>query len=106
MQSVVLGSTLFVVAVQLAALGIIGDLLAANRVLMQRTLERVRRIELTLGVAAVPLRAGRGRQGRSHADPRRRRDHDHAGHASHGVPPDEPSSDDTEEHALPLGGRS
>src|SRR5436190_21849988 len=49
-QSVVLGSTLFVVAVQLAALGVIGDLLAANRVLMQRTLERVRRVELTLGV--------------------------------------------------------
>ena len=41
---------LFVVAVQLAALGIIGDLLAANRVLIQRTLERTRRIELKLGV--------------------------------------------------------
>ena len=36
-QSVVLGSMLFVVAVQLAALGVIGDLLAANRVLIQRT---------------------------------------------------------------------
>ena len=49
-QSVVLGSMLFVVAVQLAALGIIGDLLAANRVLIQRTLERTRRVELKLGV--------------------------------------------------------
>ena len=49
-QSVVLGSMLFVVAVQLAALGVIGDLLAANRVLIQRTLERTRRIELKLGV--------------------------------------------------------
>ena len=49
-QSVVLGAMLFVVAVQLAALGIIGDLLAANRVLIQRTLERTRRIELKLGV--------------------------------------------------------
>jgi glycosyltransferase involved in cell wall biosynthesis len=49
-QSVVLGSMLFVVAVQLAALGIIGDLLASNRVLIQRALERTRRIELKLGV--------------------------------------------------------
>ena len=105
-QSVVLGSTLFVVAVQLAALGIIGDLLAANRVLMQRTLERVRRVELTLGVAAVPLRAGRATAGRSHADPDDAATTTMPGHSSHGVPPDEPSSDDTEEHALPLGGRS
>jgi glycosyltransferase involved in cell wall biosynthesis len=49
-QSVVLGSMLFVVSVQLAALGVIGDLLASNRVLIQRTLERTRRIELKLGV--------------------------------------------------------
>src|SRR5438876_3807459 len=49
-QSVVLGSMLFVVAVQLAALGVIGDLLANNRVLIQRALERTRRIELKLGV--------------------------------------------------------
>jgi glycosyltransferase involved in cell wall biosynthesis len=49
-QSVVLGSMLFVVAVQLAALGVIGDLLSSNRVLIQRTLERTRRIELKLGV--------------------------------------------------------
>jgi glycosyltransferase involved in cell wall biosynthesis len=49
-QSVVLGSMLFVVAVQLAALGVIGDLLASNRVLIQRTLERTRRIELQLGI--------------------------------------------------------
>lgn len=49
-QSVVLGSMLFVIAVQLAALGVIGDLLASNRVLIQRALERTRRIELKLGV--------------------------------------------------------
>jgi len=49
-QSVVLGAMLFVVAVQLGALGVIGDLLAANRTLIQRTLERTRRIELKLGV--------------------------------------------------------
>ena len=33
------------------ALGVIGDLLAAQRVMTQRTFERVRRIELQLGVA-------------------------------------------------------
>jgi glycosyltransferase involved in cell wall biosynthesis len=60
-QSVVLGSMLFVVAVQLAALGVIGDLLAANRVLIQRTLERTRRIELKLGVEPSHYEAGERR---------------------------------------------
>jgi glycosyltransferase involved in cell wall biosynthesis len=50
-QSLILGSTLFIVAVQLAALGVIGDILAGNRVLNQRILERVRRVELQVGVA-------------------------------------------------------
>jgi glycosyltransferase involved in cell wall biosynthesis len=50
-QSLILGSTLFIVAVQLAALGVVGDILAGSRVLQQRTLERVRRVELHLGVA-------------------------------------------------------
>jgi glycosyltransferase involved in cell wall biosynthesis len=49
-QSLILGSTLFVVAVQLAALGVVGDILAGSRVLQQRILERVRRVELHLGV--------------------------------------------------------
>jgi glycosyltransferase involved in cell wall biosynthesis len=49
-QSLILGSTLFVVAVQLAALGVLGDILAGSRVLQQRILERVRRVELHLGV--------------------------------------------------------
>jgi hypothetical protein len=38
-------------AALLAGLGVIGDLLHAQRVLTQRTLERARRIELELGVA-------------------------------------------------------
>src|SRR5918992_5689592 len=42
-QSLILGSTLFIVAVQLAALGVVGDILAGPRVLQQRALERVRR---------------------------------------------------------------
>jgi glycosyltransferase involved in cell wall biosynthesis len=49
-QSLILGSTLFIVAVQLAALGVVGDILAGSRVLHQRALERVRRMELHLGV--------------------------------------------------------
>jgi hypothetical protein len=49
-QSLILGSTLFIVAVQLAALGVVGDILAGSRLLQQRMLERVRRVELHLGV--------------------------------------------------------
>ena len=49
-QSLILGAMLFIVAVQLAALGVIGDILAGSRVLQQRILERVRRVELQLGV--------------------------------------------------------
>jgi glycosyltransferase involved in cell wall biosynthesis len=49
-QSLILGAVLFIAAVQLAALGIVGDILAASRVLQSRTLERVRRVELQLGV--------------------------------------------------------
>jgi hypothetical protein len=49
-QSLILGATLFIVAVQLAALGVLGDLLAGSRVLQQRILERVRRVELQIGV--------------------------------------------------------
>jgi glycosyltransferase involved in cell wall biosynthesis len=50
-QSLILGAVLFIAALLLWALGVIGDLLAANRSLQQRTFERVRRIELELGVA-------------------------------------------------------
>jgi glycosyltransferase involved in cell wall biosynthesis len=49
-QSLILGATLFIVAVQLAALGVVGDILAGGRILSQRILERVRRVELQLGV--------------------------------------------------------
>jgi glycosyltransferase involved in cell wall biosynthesis len=49
-QSLILGSTLFIVAVQFAALGVLGDILAGSRVLQQRILERVRRVELHVGV--------------------------------------------------------
>jgi glycosyltransferase involved in cell wall biosynthesis len=49
-QSLILGAVLFIAAVVLFALGVIGDLLAAQRLMTQRTFERVRRIELELGV--------------------------------------------------------
>ena len=49
-QSLILGAVLFNASVVLGALGILGDLLGANRTLIQRTLERVRRVELKLGV--------------------------------------------------------
>jgi len=49
-QSLILGAVLFNAAMLLGALGIIGDLLFANRVIQQRTFERVRRIELQLGI--------------------------------------------------------
>jgi glycosyltransferase involved in cell wall biosynthesis len=50
-QSLILGSTLFIVAAQFAALGVIGDILAGSRLIQQRVLERIRRVELHLGVA-------------------------------------------------------
>jgi len=50
LQSLLLGAVLFIVAIQLFALGVIGDLLAGQRVMTQRVFERVRRIELQLGV--------------------------------------------------------
>jgi glycosyltransferase involved in cell wall biosynthesis len=49
-QSLILGATMLVIAVQLAALGVMADVLAAIRVLLQRSLERIRRVELQLGV--------------------------------------------------------
>jgi glycosyltransferase involved in cell wall biosynthesis len=49
-QSLILGAVLFIAAVVLWALGVIGDLLAAQRVMTQRSFERIRRIELALGV--------------------------------------------------------
>jgi len=49
-QSLILGAVLFIAAMLLGALGVIGDLLAAQRTLTQRTFERVRRIELALGI--------------------------------------------------------
>jgi glycosyltransferase involved in cell wall biosynthesis len=84
-QSILLGGVLFVAAIQLFALGVIADLISAHRTVSQRTLERVRRLELQLGVepshyipgpeassGTVPMVNGAGRR---HARP------DGAGHS-------------------------
>src|SRR5262249_23166770 len=47
-QSLILGGVLAMAAFQVAAIGILGDLLSANRRLIERVLVRVRRMELTL----------------------------------------------------------
>jgi glycosyltransferase involved in cell wall biosynthesis len=54
-QSLILGAVLALIAVQLLALGIIGDALAGQRVMVQRVFERVRRLELEAGVEASHL---------------------------------------------------
>ncbi|MBV9818615.1 MAG: glycosyltransferase family 2 protein [Solirubrobacterales bacterium] len=66
-QSLIAGAVLFNAAMLLGALGVIGDLLAAQRTLSQRTFERVRRIELQLGIEP------------SHYEPGAARDDDAAG---------------------------
>ncbi len=60
-QSLILGAVLFIAAVQLAALGILGDVLAGSRVTQQRILERVRRVELQLGVEPSHYEPGSAR---------------------------------------------
>jgi glycosyltransferase involved in cell wall biosynthesis len=50
-QSLILGAVLMLAAVQMFALGIIGDALAGQRTIQQRVYERVRRLELETGVA-------------------------------------------------------
>ena len=49
-QSLILGAVLFNAAMVLGAMGVLGDLLSAQRITLQRVFERVRRIELELGV--------------------------------------------------------
>ncbi len=49
-QSLILGAVLFNASVVLGALGVMGDLLSGQRIMLQRVFERVRRIELELEV--------------------------------------------------------
>jgi hypothetical protein len=73
-QSLILGAGLFNAAVVMVALGILGDLLFAQRIMSQRIFERVRRIELQLGVPPSHYEPGAPGQGReattgAHAGP-------------------------------------
>jgi hypothetical protein len=57
-QSLLLGATMLIIAVQLAALGVLADVLAGIRVLLQRSLERIQRLELRLGVEPSHYQSG------------------------------------------------
>jgi glycosyltransferase involved in cell wall biosynthesis len=63
-QSLIFGAVLFNAAVVLAALGVIGDLLYGQRIMVQRIFERVRRIELQLDVAPSHYEPGARDTGR------------------------------------------
>lgn len=67
LQSIVVGGVLLVAAVQAFALGVIADLIASHRIVSQRTLERVRRIELELGVQPSHYVYGAGAPGAADA---------------------------------------
>jgi glycosyltransferase involved in cell wall biosynthesis len=55
-QSLIVGGVLLVFSVQLVLLGVISELLRSNRVIGERTLARVRKIELALGIEPETLR--------------------------------------------------
>jgi len=57
-QSLILGAVLMLAAVQMFALGIIGDALAGQRTIAQRVYERVRRLELEAGIEPTNYEPG------------------------------------------------
>jgi hypothetical protein len=59
LQSIVLGGVLFMAAVQVFAIGVLADVIAANRIVSQMILHRVRRLELTMGVEPTHYQPGR-----------------------------------------------
>ena len=69
-QSLILGAVLFNAAMVLAALGVLGDLLSGQRITLQRIFERVRRVELELGVPPSHYEPGAPGE-RARADDRR-----------------------------------
>src|SRR5215213_8386504 len=74
-QSLILGAILALTAVQMFGLGVVGDALAGQRVIAQRTFERVRRLELEADIEpshyepgeqpTSPPGGGRARRGRT-----------------------------------------
>jgi hypothetical protein len=67
-QSLVIGAALLIAALLFVLLGVLGDLLRANRILTEQTLRRVRRIELSVGVPPDDL-LERGLDTTSASDP-------------------------------------
>jgi glycosyltransferase involved in cell wall biosynthesis len=69
LQSILLGGVLFIAAVQVFALGVIADQIATQRQISHRVLERVRRVELQVGVGPSHYEPGasasRGENGRT-----------------------------------------
>jgi glycosyltransferase involved in cell wall biosynthesis len=63
-QSLILGALLFNAAMLLAALGVLGDLISGQRITLQRIFERVRRVELELGVPPSHYEPGTPETGR------------------------------------------
>lgn len=57
-QSLILGAVLALIAVQMFALGVVGDALAGQRVMVQRVYEKVRRLELEAEVEPSHLESG------------------------------------------------
>jgi hypothetical protein len=57
-QSLIVGAVLFIAAVQMFALGVVSDTLAGQRVMTQRVFERVRRVELQLGIEPSHYESG------------------------------------------------
>ena len=87
-QSLILGAVLFNAAMLLAALGVIGDLLAAQRVMTQKTFERVRRIELQLGIPPSHYEPG-ARAGHASLEPAQAPERERAAAPREpGTPPD------------------
>jgi len=81
-QSLILGAVLINAAMVLAAMGVLGDLLSGQRIMLQRVFERVRRIELELGVEPSHYEPGGADSERqpttgAHAAPHRGRTEEH-----------------------------
>jgi glycosyltransferase involved in cell wall biosynthesis len=58
-QSIILGAVMIIAGVQVMALGIVADLLGKQRTLSQLMLERVRRVEVHVGIPPSHYEAGR-----------------------------------------------
>jgi glycosyltransferase involved in cell wall biosynthesis len=69
-QSLILGAVLALIAVQMFALGVVGDAIAGQRVIAQRTFERVRRLELEAGIQPSHYEPGMRRDVRPSGDGR------------------------------------